>query len=215
MDSAGESRSGRLTRAQTKARTRARLLEAAARVFADKGFGRGSVEEIAESAGYSTGALYANFGSKDELFIELLAGRTGFRQAEAATIVADQDGSLDEARSALNRFLEDVSDEDADLAPLQAELWLYAIRRPELLEQFATQFRANRGSLAAVLADRARAREQPESTPFSDLATVVIALFQGLVQLRRTNPELVPADLYGTAVHWLFTGVNKLARTEG
>src|ERR1035438_2954546 len=65
----------RLTRAETRARTREQLLDAAAFVFARKGFAGASVEEIAESAGYSTGALYSNFESKEQLFLELLSAR--------------------------------------------------------------------------------------------------------------------------------------------
>jgi AcrR family transcriptional regulator len=207
-----ESPPRRLTRAETKARTRARLLDAAAQVLARKGFGGASVDEIAESAGYTTGALYANFGGKDELFLELLAERTGFRQAEAATIISGPAEDLEQVRGGLNQLLVDVADKDADLALLQAELWLYAIRRPGLLERLAAQFRANRDSLSAVLTERAQDRqtgEQPADIPFEDVATVVLALFQGLVQLRRTDPGLVPADLYGRALSWLFTGVDR------
>jgi AcrR family transcriptional regulator len=212
---ADEPRSRRLTRAETKARTRARLLDAAAQVFARKGFSGASVEDIAETAGFSTGALYSNFTSKDELFVQLLASRSSHRLIEAAAMVTDPGSSLDELQSVLSQFLVDVADKDVDLAPLQAEFWLYAIRRPELLEHLAAQFRSNRDSLATVLADRARDRGQPGNVPFDDLATVTLALFQGLVQLRRTDPELVPADLYGTAMHWLFVGIYRLAREEG
>lgn len=214
MNDAEESPPRRLTRAETKARTRARLLEAAAQVFARKGFGGASVEEIAEAAGYSTGALYSNFSSKDQLFIELLDIRTSFRQAEAATITSNQDSDLDAVRGGLNRLLMDVADHDADLAPLQAELWLYAIRRPELLEHMAAQFRSNRDHLTATLTERARNRDQPEALPVQNLATVILALFQGLVQLRRTDPELVPDDLFGTAVSWLYTGAIHTTRNN-
>lgn len=210
MNDHDESPPRRLTRAQTKARTRARLLEAAAQVLARKGFAGASVDEIAESAGYTTGALYSNFGGKDELFLELLAERTGFRQAEAATIVSGSDEDLEQVRAGLDKLLVDVADKDPDLALLQAELWLYAIRRPGLLERLAAQFRASRDSLSEVLSERERNRqrgEQPADLPSEEVATVILALFQGLVQLRRTDPDLVPADLYGRALSWLFTGI--------
>lgn len=190
------------------------MLDAAAQVFARKGFGGASVDDIAETAGFSTGALYSNFGSKDELFVELLASRSSYHLDEAATIVSDQDSSLAEARSTLSEFLVDIADKDMDLAALQAEFWLYAIRRPEMLEHLSAQFRGNRDALTTVLANRAAARGAPENVPFDRLATVVLALFQGLVQLRRTDPELVPRELYGQAISWLFTGVNKVARDE-
>ncbi|WP_328610317.1 TetR/AcrR family transcriptional regulator [Amycolatopsis sp. NBC_00345] len=197
----------RLTRAETKARTRVLLLEAAAYVFARKGFAGASVDDIAERAGFTTGALYAHFSGKEEVFVELLAGRTHSRLAEAAEIVSDVDSSLDETRSAMSRLVVDVADNDDDFALLQAEFWLYAIRRPEFQQHLAGQFRTNRDALAAVLTARAEKRGQGGDVPFEELATVLVALFQGLVQLRRTDPDLVPESLYGEASRWLFSGI--------
>src|SRR4051812_23720979 len=62
----------RLTRAEQKARTRESLLRSAAKVFARQGFQAATLEDVAEGAGFSKGAVYANFASKDELFIALL-----------------------------------------------------------------------------------------------------------------------------------------------
>ena len=77
----------RLSQAEAKEQTRQQLLAAAARVFAQKGFGGASLEEIAETAGYTTGALYYNFTGKEQLFLELLnvgMTRQAARRAEAA-----------------------------------------------------------------------------------------------------------------------------------
>ncbi|MFE2376878.1 TetR/AcrR family transcriptional regulator [Streptomyces sp. NPDC059398] len=209
-----DSRPRRMTRAETKARTRTLLLEAAARVFARKGFAGASVDDIAESAGFSTGALYSNFAGKDELFVELLSNRSGSRLAEAAAILSDRDGTVEDTQTMLSRLLVEVASEDMDLAPLQAEFWLYAIRHPEFQERMAAQFRGNRDALSTVLSDRAKARGQSDDVPFDGVATVVMALFQGLVQLRRTDPELVPENLYGDAVHWLFSGLIASQRSK-
>jgi AcrR family transcriptional regulator len=204
-----------MTRAETKARTRALLLDAAAQAFARKGFAGASVDDIAEGAGFSTGALYSNFAGKDELFIELLSSRSSGRLAEAASLLSGQGGgSVQDDRAALSRHLVDVADRDMELAALQAEFWLFAIRRPEYQNSLAVQFRTNRDALATVLTDRAKDRNQPLDTPFDDIATILLALFQGLVQVRRTDPELVPADLYGTAAHWLFAGLNAPPRAS-
>ena len=62
----------RLTREQSRDQTRQRLLDAAQSVFLSKGFVAASVEDIAELAGYTRGAFYSNFGSKSELFLQLL-----------------------------------------------------------------------------------------------------------------------------------------------
>ena len=62
----------RLTRQESRARTQSMLLEAAGKTFRKLGFEGAAVEDIAEGAGFSRGAFYANFESKDDLFIALL-----------------------------------------------------------------------------------------------------------------------------------------------
>jgi AcrR family transcriptional regulator len=180
-------------------------------VFARKGFAGASVEDIAGTAGFSTGALYSNFTGKDELFIELLSSHHGRRLIRSTALVSDHGDSAEDARAAVSRYLVDIADNDVEHAALQAEFWLYAMRRPEFQEVLSEQFRANRDSLAGALAARARAHGQAAGTPFDDVAIILLAMFQGLVQLRRTDPELVPGDLYGRAAHWLFTGLGSAA----
>ena len=62
----------RLSREDSRERTAQRLLDAAERLIAKRGFEATSIEDVAEAAGYSRGAFYSNFGSKNELFLELL-----------------------------------------------------------------------------------------------------------------------------------------------
>lgn len=80
-----------------------------------------------------------------------------------------------------------------------------------LLEQMSAQVHANRDTIARALGERDKERGRGTDTDLDNLATTLLALFQGMVQLRRTNPELVGEDLYGTAVKWLFTGLMTLA----
>src|SRR6201986_2289086 len=62
----------RLTRQESRLETRTWLLESAAQLFARGGYEGASVDVIAESAGYSKGAFYSNFESKEAIFLELL-----------------------------------------------------------------------------------------------------------------------------------------------
>jgi AcrR family transcriptional regulator len=62
----------RLTREESRALTRERLLAAAAKVFAQDGFGGSSIDRIADEAGFSKGAFYSNFASKDDIFLQLV-----------------------------------------------------------------------------------------------------------------------------------------------
>ncbi|MCF3147456.1 TetR/AcrR family transcriptional regulator [Streptomyces platensis] len=198
----------RLSRAEAKARTRSLLLDAAARVFARKGFTGASVEEIAEAAGFSIGALYSNFGSKEALFLELLADRQTDRIAEAAQSLERHPSGTGEAAAELGRLLIDVADKDIDFAPLQAEFWLYAVRNPDVLETMAANLRAPRRALEQVISTSLTEQEAPAGISAEAVATVVAALFGGLVRQRRIDPASVPEELFGDALKWLFTGIN-------
>jgi AcrR family transcriptional regulator len=85
----------RLSRSESQALTRRRVLEAAADVFADKGFRAASLTDVADQAGYTIGAVYSNFASKDELFHALMRER--IRMAEEGLASAFQDDELSAA----------------------------------------------------------------------------------------------------------------------
>jgi AcrR family transcriptional regulator len=79
----------RLTRSEAQALTRRRLLEAAAAVFGEKGFRVASLADVADRAGYTIGAVYSNFASKDEVFHALMRER--LRLAEEGLAAAFRD----------------------------------------------------------------------------------------------------------------------------
>jgi AcrR family transcriptional regulator len=200
-------RKPRLTRAEAKARTREALLDAAARTFARKGFAGASVEEIAEDAGYTVGALYSNFAGKGELFLELMSGRARERVSDTQQVLAGQHPTAESMWTALGQQMVDVADKDMDLAPLQAEFWLYAVRHPEVMGTFAAQLRQRRAPLERLIDEGLqRSGSYPEDLA-QRLAIVVSALFQGMVRQRRIDPEHVSPELYGEALRWLFTGL--------
>ncbi|NKY58439.1 TetR/AcrR family transcriptional regulator [Nocardia flavorosea] len=204
----------RLTRTESKARTRQRLLDAAARTFARKGYGAASVDEIAEAAGYSVGAVYSNFGSKEHLFTELMSNRVTDRVGEAARIVADTETTAEERMGALGRMLIEIADKDQDLAPLQAEFWLYAVRNPATMDLLAERTSPAHEGVRALVEDSLRRRDIGGSAESEALATVVLALFQGLVRQRRIDPNRVPDELFGSALTWLFEGIAATQTSE-
>ncbi|MFK0160383.1 TetR/AcrR family transcriptional regulator [Streptomyces sp. NPDC090493] len=197
----------RLTRAEAKAQTRALLLDAAAHTFARKGFAGASVEEIAERAGFTVGAIYSNFGSKDELFVALLSERANDRIVRAAEILGGDAAGSEDPVAALGDLLISVADKDSDFAPLQAEFWLYATRNARTMETLAAQSQQTRDALAKVIERRVSNVGGTLTGPVDSMATVVLALFQGLVAQRRTDPDSVPDDLFGQALRWLFASV--------
>ncbi|TXD00137.1 TetR/AcrR family transcriptional regulator [Streptomyces sp. ISID311] len=196
----------RPTRAETKARTRRLLLDAAARTYARKGFAGASVEEIAEAAGFSIGAVYSNFGSKERLFVELLRERASEQVSRATRIVADAQAG-DDPVPALGRLLANAADKDPDFAPLQAEFWLYAVRNPPLMETLAEELRGPRAELESLMGKALEHIGAPAAVPADAVATIAMALFQGLLRQRRIDPASVPDELLGQAMQWLFAGI--------
>ena len=209
----GAPRPTRLSRKDAKARTRSLLLEAAAKVFAHNGYTGASVEDVAEAAGFSTGALYSNFSGKEDLFLALFAERNRERTGEAVKSILDPAVSGEQRRANIADML--LDEDDADEAMLQTEFWLFAMRRPELRERFTEQVHNNRRSLAGALAAWAHDHDRPDTIAFDDLATVLVAVFRGLVQMRRTDPALVTTDLYATASRWLIEGATTTATQPG
>src|ERR1700726_4118293 len=88
---------GRMTREQSKANTRERLLLAARRGFARRGFHGASVEEIASEAGFSTGALYSNFDGKEDLFLVLMEREIDEHAREIADAVGERASGAERA----------------------------------------------------------------------------------------------------------------------
>jgi len=205
-DESDEPARQRLTRAEAKSRTRALLLEAAAKTFARKGYAGASVEEIAEGAGFSIGALYSNFGGKEELFLELAATYNSSLISRAAEVLHEHEAG--DARAAdLGRLLADSADRDVDVALLRSEFWLYAMRNPAVMETLAARLREPRSALEGLVGPTLEQLGAPPEASAKAVATVVAALFDGLVRQRQIDPAQVPDELFGLALRWLFTGI--------
>lgn len=127
------------TRAQRQAETRDKLLDAALVVFVESGFHGASVEAIARQAGYTKGAVYANFAGKDELFLAVIDRRID-RNLQAQSEFAEAAARGEDVSADLASFFEQQF--DRDWAILAFEALLYAAREgPELMEAIAERYR--------------------------------------------------------------------------
>ena len=187
--------------------SRAKLLEAAARVFAERGFERASVDEIAAAAGLSKGTLYWNFKSKDELFFALMDEHLVRRMEEIFGVTGSLPGAEDMAPRASNWFSE-VLDDERRFVLLAYEYWARAARDPELREVYAQRHVAQRDALARALDARAKELGSPPlGLPTEEVATAYIALGQGLALLRLIDSDLVPEHLYGEILALVYQGL--------
>jgi len=176
--------------------TRDRVLEAAARVFARKGFLGASLDEVAADAGLTKGAVYWHFKSKNDLFFALLDSRfqgTAEQHVPDAVspeaLAADPKDSL---KSLLCGVLSRVK-EDPDWPRLFLEFMSQA-REPEVRERLATAYRQTYRISADVIAQQHAARHQSPPADPALLATFWSALMDGLVMAWLVNPDIVDLD---------------------
>ena len=125
----------RLSRDEAQAQTRERLLQSARKEVAGRG-AAASVRDIAEAAGYSQGALYAQFGSKEGLLLELMRHHMQEKAATLTALLEGAGGNASVALRRLERWVETLH-EDADWPALAIELELHARRS----ETFAAEYR--------------------------------------------------------------------------
>jgi AcrR family transcriptional regulator len=146
----------RTTRGERQARTRAALVEAACAAFLAHGYDGASLARIADAAGVTTGAVYANFADKDDLLFAVFDARAA-DSIRGQSEIAAADLSLDDALRAIARFLLGGSDEDPRWAALTAEYWARAARHPRVREVAAERHAsilAQIGELVEQLAAR-------------------------------------------------------------
>jgi AcrR family transcriptional regulator len=201
-------------RDEQRALTRRRLLDAAEAVFARGGFHGASVEEIAREAGATTGALYSNFTSKEDLFLALFEERIATDVGDYSQIVAEGGTVEEQARGAADHWMRILRDRP-DYFPLLIEFWAYAIREPQLRERLAGRFAALRSASARLALEGAERQGYSPSAEAGELVGLLIsALGNGLALEKLVDPDAVPDGLYGDMLVLIFTALGALARED-
>src|SRR2546421_10978385 len=124
----------RMTREERRAHTRMCLMEAAGKIFSRQGLQQASIDDVAEEAGYTKGAFYANFKSKEELFLAMLDERFGARIEEVERAFASEEPPPEQARHAAADFAR-ATRSDPDNERLFLEFASYALQDPSFREE--------------------------------------------------------------------------------
>lgn len=175
----------RLSRSERTAHTRRELLAAAERRFFVHGYHGTTLDDIADEAGYTKGAVYSTFKSKAGLFLALFDEVTERRLQELRELLAPHDD--DEARfRALGE--RPVDERNTQFLLLAIEFWTHAAREPAVLEEFSARYRSFRAALAEL-------GPRDSSLGADRWAIVTLALANGLALERLIDPTGVPSDL--------------------
>jgi AcrR family transcriptional regulator len=193
-----------LTRKQKQERTRSSLLSSAAKLICRKGITEASVEDIATDAGYTKGAFYANFKSKEEMFLVML-DKAYAAELERLDAHLSGEAHVEEVRRSAEGFLEFVR-ADPEWPRLYFEFVAYAARNPEFRDELATRNRAMRDQIAEVIRRWTADFEGDPPFPFEDIATMLFCLADGFLVQQLVEPD-VNDDIYATMNTTLFKGI--------
>ena len=201
----------RLTRKESQARTRSKLMEAAGKVFACRGLERATVDEVAGEAGYTKGAFYANFKSKEELFLAMLDERFSQRLEEIDRVLESGAPVAEQARQAGMDFSEYVA-ADPEWSRLFFEFAVQAMRDEEFRQELVTRHRTIRARIADGLAAHTDTIGGTPPIPVEQVAMMTYAMADGFALARLLEPEDAPEDLFATMLAIFFTGLATMTR---
>ncbi len=184
----------RLTRSERAALTRRDLLAVAQRRFYEHGYHATTLDEIADDAGYTKGAVYSTFKSKAGLFLALFEEVVDRQVEDLRELLAEHDS--DEAKlAALAR--QPVDEHRSQFLLLGIEFWVHAAREPALLAAFSDSYRRLRAKIAELA---------PQGAAFDDQrwAILTMAFSNGLALERLIDPDGVPDDLMAAVQRQVF-----------
>lgn len=187
----------RLTRAQAKAQTREELVHAADRLFTGNGFHATSLDLVAAEAGYTKGAVYSNFGSKEDLFFAVYEQRVERANAGIAEFLEEH---ADDAPQALARRT--LAKSEAGWLAVFFEFWAHVVRNPDLRERFAEIHR--RARAAQVEWTRGwMARKGIDWIDPDEWTAAMFAMVSGIGLEQLIEPALDGGEVAGRLFDWM------------
>ncbi|MFI6740958.1 TetR/AcrR family transcriptional regulator [Nonomuraea sp. NPDC050451] len=195
----------RLTRQEQRERNRLKLLQAAEKVFAERGIHGASLDEVAASAGLTKGAVYSNFDGKEDLLLAVMRHRLGQEaRAQADRMLHSGRDAAELVEEFADHWAEQVRSGDQDtFAQMTIELMIHATRDPVLREQL----------VAMVFAPAEVPSRHPLAVPGSGLGdlpyeqadAILKSLDLGMRLLTLVTPERCPPELFATVLRLLAT----------
>jgi len=200
----------RQTRKEKQAHTRRCLMRSASKLFAERGLQNASIDDVAEDAGFTKGAFYANFDSKEALFLEMLDERFAERAEELERVIAGEGSDAEKAVRAGEDFTR-MLNADPEWRQLLFEFTAYAVRNDVFREQLVARRRALRARVASALQARADELGLHTGVPADEVALMTSAMASGFAIEQLLEGEEVPDELFGSMLLLFFAGLRALA----
>ncbi|GAB4596754.1 TetR/AcrR family transcriptional regulator [Mycobacterium avium subsp. hominissuis] len=188
----------------TRGEVRDRILDAAAKVFAAEGFAGATIDAIGQAAGFTKGAVYSNFESKDELFLALLDREFELRGQQIAIALDRSAGDTTAAAREVSRSVLDSVRDHSDYYVLLVEYWLRAQRDPQLRERLIERRRAAADQALHIV-------ESTDTVPgdrrLTDIAQLVVTLNLGVAMEEVLRPGTINPDLLAQLITALLESI--------
>ncbi|MGV0781948.1 TetR/AcrR family transcriptional regulator [Mycolicibacterium sp. XJ766] len=175
----------------TRDEVRDRILDAALTVFAAEGFAGATIDAIGQAAGFTKGAVYSNFESKDELFLALLDRQFESRGALIATALDSGQGDTAAIAAALSRATLDSIHDQTEYQIVLIEYWLRAVRDPELRERLVARRRTAADQALRIVE---QAGTSLPGKQLSALAQLVVTIISGIATEEVLQPGTIDID---------------------
>jgi AcrR family transcriptional regulator len=164
-------------------------------VFLERGFHGASLEEISARAGFSTGAVYSNFASKDDLFLAVLDERSEARTRDFREHVLASDNFEDGIRTA-GRLSWQAARETPEWIPVLTEFWIHAAGRDGVRGAASASHHEAMDAIAELIEDLGERHGIEYAIPARDVARGSSALVRGMELERLLEPEADEAKLF-------------------
>jgi AcrR family transcriptional regulator len=198
-----------LTRREKQEHTRSSLLRAAAKVFCKRGLEGASIDDVAELAGFTKGAFYANFRNKEELFLVMLDEKFSAELQRLDRALAGTEEPRDEARTAAADFIR-FARSDPDWPRLYFQFAAHAARDEDFRQELATRQRAMRERLVKVYERWTAGFPAAPPLPLDDITAMTYFMADGFLVDQLIEPEL-SEELYTTMLTVFFRGLEAMA----
>lgn len=188
----------RRSRAEIAEDNRRAVLDAARRVFEERGYHGASLDLIADAANFSKGAVYSRFDSKDDLFLAVLEDHIQRRAAATAEQLDRLDGCADMRSLAQASTMASVDTIawQAALLEFRAHAW----RDPEVNARYAALHRRTIESIAGFVRGVYEARGETPPRPVEEIAVIGLANTTGVVAELMADPSLDVAALVAATI---------------
>ncbi len=191
---------------------RARLLDAAADEFTENGYAAAKLQDIARRAGFTKGAVYSNFESKQALFAQLLAKKSMDLASRVIETVSGL-GPGDAAGRSGDAIASWLVDEPR-WPLLVTEFAIQAGRDTRLTDEYRSERRHLRDELASLISERAAAWAVSNRLDSRRVAISLLALISGLAVEHSVDPEQIDRRAIGDTITELFMGAISRARED-